>query len=210
VANPSAQDDAAALALRTESASASPHPRSPPPSSQRLPRTPPRPRPRSPSRPRTPSSPTPIHNVHFRTHLKSLAQKRGLDEAQGSGRRRPGQTVECGWCGRAVDVPARGRVPSWCSSSCRHRVWESRRADREQLANVRVVTRTIEVEKPTMRTVEVPVPTEPRTADEWEALLQAFATRLAQGRIYRRDLPTLEPAVRRLVEVWNRTLQQPH
>jgi hypothetical protein len=68
----------------------------------------------------------------------------------------------------------------------------------------------IEVEKPTIRTVEVPVPTEPRTVEEWEAVLETFATRLAQGRIYRRDLPTLEPAVRRLVEVWNRTLQQPH
>ena len=134
----------------------------------------------------------------------------GQDQARDSGHRRPGQTVECGWCGRAVEVPARGRVPSWCSSSCRHRAWEARRASREQLGDVRVVTRMIEVEKPTIRTVEVPVPTEPRTADEWEALLQAFATRLAQGRIYRRDLPTLEPAVRRLVEVWNRTLQQPH
>ncbi|MCA0294940.1 MAG: hypothetical protein LCH96_06435 [Actinobacteria bacterium] len=68
----------------------------------------------------------------------------------------------------------------------------------------------IEIEKPKTRTVEVVVLTEPRTAAEWEAMLDAFATRLAQGRIYRRDLPTLEPAVRRLVEVWNRTLQQPH
>jgi len=68
----------------------------------------------------------------------------------------------------------------------------------------------VEIEKPTIRTVEVAVPTEPRNADEWEALLQTLATRLAQGRIYRRELPTLEPAVRRLVEVWNRTLQQPH
>ncbi len=134
----------------------------------------------------------------------------GQDKARDSGHRRPGQTVECGWCGRAAPVPARGRVPSWCSSSCRHRAWEARRADREQLGDVRVVTRTIEVEKPTIRTVEVPVPTEPRTPDEWGVLLQTFATRLAQGRIYRRDLPTLEPAVRRLVEVWNRTLQQPH
>ncbi len=58
--------------------------------------------------------------------------------------RRPGQTVECGWCGRAVAVPARGRVPSWCSSSCRHRAWEARRANRDQTAEVRVVTQTIE------------------------------------------------------------------
>ena len=134
----------------------------------------------------------------------------GQDTARDSGHRRPGQTVECGWCGRPVAVPARGRVPSWCSSSCRHRAWEARRASREQFSDVRVVTRIVEVEKPSIRAVEDPVPTEPRTADEWETLLETFATRLAQGRIYRRDLPTLEPSVRRLVEVWNRMLQLPH
>ena len=130
-------------------------------------------------------------------------------QASGSGRRRPGQTVECGWCGRAVEVPARGRVPSWCSSSCRHRAWEARRVDRERPADVRVVTRTVEVEKPTIRMVEVPVPAEPRTAEDWVVVLDALSTRLAQGRIYRRDLPTLTPAMRRLVEVWNRTIEQP-
>ena len=129
-------------------------------------------------------------------------------QAPGSGHRRAGQTVECGWCGRAVEVPARGRVPSWCSSSCRHRAWEARRAGREQPADIRVVTRTVEVEKPTIRTVETPVPVEPRTAEDWVVVLDALSTRLAQGRIYRRDLPTLTPAMRRLVEVWNRTIEQ--
>jgi hypothetical protein len=66
---------------------------------------------------------------------KSMALKRrcnvaeaeaGRDRARDSGHRRPGQTVACGWCGRAVEEPARGRVPSWCSSSCRHRAWEFR------------------------------------------------------------------------------------
>ena len=130
-------------------------------------------------------------------------------QASGSGRRRLGQTVECGWCGRAVEVPARGRVPSWCSSSCRHRAWEVRRVDRDRPADVRVVTRTVEVEKPTIHTVEIPVPVEPRTAEDWVVALEALSTRLAQGRIYRRDLPTLIPAMRRLVEVWNRTIEQP-
>ena len=129
-------------------------------------------------------------------------------QASGSGRRRRGQTVECGWCGRTVEVPARGRVPSWCSSSCRHRAWEARRVDRDRPANVRVVTRTVEVEKPTIHTVEIPVPVEPRTAEDWVVALEALSTRLAQGRTYRRDLPTLIPAMRRLVEVWNRTIEQ--
>ena len=126
------------------------------------------------------------------------------------GRRRPGQTVECGWCGRSVLVPARGRVPSWCSSSCRHRAWETRRANREQPPEVRVVTQTIEVDRPVIRNVEVPIPTEPRNAQEWATLLETFATRLAQGRIYRRDLPALEPAVQRLAEVWIRTVNPKH
>lgn len=124
--------------------------------------------------------------------------------------RRLGQTVECGWCGRPVKVPARGRVPLWCSSSCRHRAWELRRANRDNHAEVRVVTRTVEVEKVVTRSVEVPVPAEPRSAEEWATLLEMFATRLAQGRIYRRDLPTLEPAVRRLADVWLRTINQSH
>lgn len=64
----------------------------------------------------------------------------------------------------------------------------------------------IEVEEPEVRAAQVPVPTEPRTADEWATLLETFATRLAQGRIYRRDLATLGLAVRRLVEVWSRTI----
>ena len=125
------------------------------------------------------------------------------------GRRRPGQTIECGWCGQPILVPARGRIPSWCSSSCRHRAWEARRAERESFPQVRVGTRLVEVERPVRQTVEVPVLTEPHTAEEWATLWETFATRLAQGRIYRRDLATVEPAVRRVVEVWNRTLHQP-
>lgn len=122
------------------------------------------------------------------------------------GPRRPGQSVECGWCGRSVPVPARGRVPSWCSSSCRHRAWEARRANREQPSEVRVVTQTIEVDRTVIRNVEVPIATEPHSAQEWAAMLEMFATRLAQGRIYRRDLPVLEPAVQHLAEVWIRTV----
>jgi len=40
----------------------------------------------------------------------------------------PGQAVACGWCGTKVAIPPRGRVPKWCSSTCRHRAWEQNRA----------------------------------------------------------------------------------
>jgi hypothetical protein len=68
------------------------------------------------------------------------------------------------------------------------------------------VTQTIEVDRPVIRNVEVPIANEPRSAQEWAAMLEMFATRLAQGRIYRRDLPVLEPAVQHLAEVWIRTV----
>ncbi len=137
-----------------------------------------------------------------------MAGKDAAEEGtEGRQRRRPGQTVECGWCGRPVNVPPRGRVPSWCSSACRHRAWEARRANREQAHDIKVVTRTIEVEKPIVRTVEVPVPLEPRTAEDWAKMLELFAVRLAQGRIYRRDLPSLEPAVLHLAKVWARIVR---
>lgn len=61
-----------------------------------------------------------------------------------------------------------------------------------------------------MRYVEVPTSTEPRSAEEWATLLETFATRLAQGRIYGRDLLTLEAAIRRLADVWPRTINQTH
>ena len=70
------------------------------------------------------------------------------------------------------------------------------------------MTRTIEVHKPVVRTVEVPVPVEPQSAQEWAAVLEVLATRLAQGRVYRRDRPVLEPAIQHLFDVWIRTANQ--
>ncbi len=39
--------------------------------------------------------------------------------------RRPDQSVACGWCGKAVSVPSRGRVPKWCSAACRNKAWQA-------------------------------------------------------------------------------------
>jgi len=70
--------------------------------------------------------------------------------------RAPGGVIECGWCGTSTPIPARGRVPKWCSSSCRHRAWEQRRADASGLCAVDVVER--EIETVTVKTVIKPVP----------------------------------------------------
>jgi len=50
--------------------------------------------------------------------------------------------------------------------------------------------------------------TEPRNVDEWVELLEVLATRLAQGRIYTRDLPALVPAINRLLEVTDRRIRE--
>lgn len=111
--------------------------------------------------------------------------------------RRPGQTVACGWCGQAVPVPSRGRIPKWCSSTCRNKAWQANHVPGE--GPVRVVQQRVEVPGP---------PAEPRTAEEWAAMLDVLATRLAQGRIYKRDLPTLVPALTHLLDVAERRLQE--
>ncbi len=119
-------------------------------------------------------------------------------------RRRPGQVVTCGWCNATVPIPARGRVPKWCSSSCRHRAWEQARAAASGRSAVHVVERTIQtvVTAPSIREVHIPV--QPRNADEWVNVLDQLSRRLDAGLLYARDLPTLTPAVERLVAAYNR------
>ena len=49
---------------------------------------------------------------------------------------------------------------------------------------------------------------EPRNVDEWCEQLELLSTRLAQGRIYARDLPALVPAINRLVDVTERRIRE--
>lgn len=118
-------------------------------------------------------------------------------------RRRPGQTVSCGWCGTDVSVPARGRVPKWCSNSCRHRAWEQRRAADSGLAAVEVVDRPVEVmvEKKTVveRRVTVPVRQSPHSRREWIDVLDRLTWALSTNRMDIADLGALEPALSRVL-----------
>ena len=82
--------------------------------------------------------------------------------AEGVPRRRPGQLLECGWCGGQVKVARVGRTPKWCSDSCRHRAWEARRASVSGDTAVRVVDRTVEVERAVRVVEQVEVPTLPK------------------------------------------------
>jgi hypothetical protein len=108
--------------------------------------------------------------------------------------RRPGQTLACAWCGSPILLPARGRTPKWCSSSCRHRAWELTRAAASGRAAVQVVDRAVEVDRLVTVVQEVPVATVPKGA-AWPAALAQLATALDTGRIYDRDLPALAQAL---------------
>ena len=108
--------------------------------------------------------------------------------------RRPGQTLACGWCGSPILLPARGRIPKWCSSSCRHRAWELTRAAASGRAAIQVVDRVVEVDRLVTVVQEVPVTTVPKGA-EWPAALAQLATALDTGRVYDRDLPALAQAL---------------
>ena len=117
------------------------------------------------------------------------------------GKRLPGQVVACGWCGATAPIPARGRVPKWCSSTCRHRAWEQRRALASDRSAVEVVDRVVEtvptrtervVEK---QVIEVPVEHRPTTPREFAVVLFDLSARLDMGRIYDRDLPEIDEAM---------------
>lgn len=90
----------------------------------------------------------------------------------------------CGWCGGTITVKTTGRLPKWCSPSCRQRAWEQSRAAASGLAAVRVVERR----------VEIPTPIAPRRQD-WPRLLSDLARQLEDGGIYDRDLLTLSIAL---------------
>jgi hypothetical protein len=132
------------------------------------------------------------------------AQSDPVDTPRRRSPRTPGGVVECGWCGQSTPVPARGRVPKWSSSSCRHRAWEQRRAAASGLCAVEVVDRETEIL--TVKTVIKPEPVtvhveqRPQTAAEFAQVLIDLAHRLDTGRIYDRDLATLDASVTALLD----------
>ena len=78
--------------------------------------------------------------------------------------------VSCAGCGAQVPVRGRGPLPRWCSSTCRHRAWEQRRAVSElQAAGSLMVVR---------ETVETPVVIEPERS-EWVGVLARLTRQIA-------------------------------
>ena len=125
------------------------------------------------------------------------------NEAQTRSPRRPGQTLACRWCGSPILLPARGRTPKWCSSSCRHRAGELTRAAASGRAAVHVVDRVVEVDRPVTVVQEVPVVTVPQSA-AWPAALSQLAAALDTGRVCDRDLPAVAQALAGVADALSR------
>ncbi|MGG5259688.1 hypothetical protein [Phycicoccus avicenniae] len=108
-------------------------------------------------------------------------------------------------------MPARGRIPKWCSDTCRHRAWEQRRAAAAGLCAVDVVERVVEVVK-TQRVVEqvrveMAAESRPRASSDYAEILFELSLRLDTGRIYDRDLGSLTSAMTTLIDALNRRLK---
>ncbi len=125
-------------------------------------------------------------------------------------------TVTCSWCSTDVTVPAKGRVPKWCGTSCRHRAWEQHRAAASGKAAVQVVERIVTVQlPPAPAPAPRPLPSPPRPAvpaapagSAWAPLLTELARQLDTGRIYTRDLNAILLTFDQALQALNRRL--PH
>lgn len=96
-----------------------------------------------------------------------------------------------------------GRTPKWCSSSCRHRAWETNRAATSGLVAVQIVDRTIEIEVPVTVIEHIEVPTTPKGAG-WADALHQLAHQVDTGKVYDRDLPALVEGVDALITALTR------
>ena len=124
------------------------------------------------------------------------------DDVPPAQRSEPGP--RCAWCGKPIAVKQRGRRPKWCSSSCRHRAWEQRRAAASGPSAVEVVERVIERVIERERVVEVRLAPRGR---EWADALEALVNQLESGRLYDRDLDHVVAAAAKLYESLERRLR---
>jgi hypothetical protein len=121
--------------------------------------------------------------------------------------RRPTETdrrrlaaATCGWCDGPIEIKARGRIPKWCSASCRQRAWEQSRAAASGRAAVQIVERRVEipVQQPATSTGSSP------RHQQWIGVLDELASQLDTGAIYDRDLPELTSALNRALDAFGR------
>ncbi len=97
----------------------------------------------------------------------------------------------CGWCDRVIQVGRTGRIPKWCSATCRHRAWEQSRAAASGRRAVEVVEHRVEV--PVV--VDRKVVESPRGGPAWLPVLNDLALQLDTLRLYDRDLSAVVAAI---------------
>jgi hypothetical protein len=114
-------------------------------------------------------------------------------------RRVPGQVLLCGWCEGPITVAKVGRTPKWCSTSCRHRAWETSRAAATGAVAVRVVDRLIEVERPAPTTGRVGALAAMPKGAGWSVVLDELTRQVETGKVYDRDLPAIAVSVEALL-----------
>jgi hypothetical protein len=113
------------------------------------------------------------------------------DETAAQPRRLAART--CGWCGGRITVKATGRLPKWCSQSCRQRAWEQSRAAAAGLSAVRVIERRAEVSTPAVA-----------RRQDWPRLLGDLARQLDDGRVYDRELLAPSTALSAVLDAYGR------
>ena len=114
-------------------------------------------------------------------------------------RRRRAASI-CAWCGGAIDVKPTGRLPKWCSPSCRQRAWEQTRAAASGRSAVQVIERRVEVAPPRLR----PAVVTPPAHHDWPAELRRLAHDLDSGAVYRRDLADVAAAMDKVIAAYQR------
>jgi len=97
-------------------------------------------------------------------------------------------------------------LPRWCSTSCRHRASEQRRAAADGSVAREAVERVVTVEAPVEVEVVREVKVDPKSGQEWVAALGELVRQLDTGRVYDRDLDVLTGAVQSMVNAVNRRL----
>jgi hypothetical protein len=115
------------------------------------------------------------------------------DDGLTDNQRRRRAATTCGWCGGPIEPKARGRIPKWCSATCRQRAWEQSRAAASGRSAVDVVERVVEI--PIRPIPGVAVARHPQH-QEWLPLLDELAKQLqAGGLVYERDLCSIARAI---------------
>jgi hypothetical protein len=113
-----------------------------------------------------------------------------------SGSARRAAATACGWCSSPVTPRASGPIPKWCSTTCRKRAWEQKRAAASGRSAVEIVERVVSVP------IQQPPPLPRQHA--WVDLLRVLRQQLDGGAVYDRHLLAVAAAAQDVVRATQR------